>query len=191
MGEDRAYKLENYLWQQVKLGNADALATLMRTYYTQLYSYGMKLSGNKELVKDSIQNIFTYIWWKKETLGDAQNVKSYLLASFRRELLLQLKKKRNFLQIDSELDFEPDLNFTAEEKMIQQEQNVHLSTIIVAGINSLPARQKEIIYLRFVTGLDAEAIANIMSLQPQSVYNLLSEALKRLKQKLSGKITDY
>jgi RNA polymerase sigma factor (sigma-70 family) len=51
---------------------------------------------------------------------------------------------------------------------------------------SLSRRQQEVIYLRFYVDADLEEIAEIMSLNRQSVYNLLHDALKKLK-KLSGK----
>jgi RNA polymerase sigma factor (sigma-70 family) len=54
------------------------------------------------------------------------------------------------------------------------------------ALAGLSRRQQEVIYLRFYVEADIEEIAEIMSLNRQSVYNLLHDALKKLK-KSSGK----
>jgi RNA polymerase sigma factor (sigma-70 family) len=53
---------------------------------------------------------------------------------------------------------------------------------------NLSRRQQEVIYLRFYMDADTDEIAEIMSLNRQSVYNLLHDALRRLR-KVSPKKT--
>jgi RNA polymerase sigma factor (sigma-70 family) len=48
-------------------------------------------------------------------------------------------------------------------------------------VNQLPARQKEIIYLRIYKGLSYEEISQVMQLNYQVVRNLLSQALKSFR----------
>jgi RNA polymerase sigma factor (sigma-70 family) len=49
-------------------------------------------------------------------------------------------------------------------------------------ISQLSKRQQEIIYLRFYLNASANDIADIMQLNRQSVYNLLHDALNKLRQ---------
>jgi RNA polymerase sigma factor (sigma-70 family) len=49
-------------------------------------------------------------------------------------------------------------------------------------INTLPPRQKEIIFLRFYEGLSYDEIADIMSISINSAYKLLYKALENLQQ---------
>ncbi|MGZ3846904.1 MAG: RNA polymerase sigma factor, partial [Flavisolibacter sp.] len=57
----------------------------------------------------------------------------------------------------------------------------------VEAINQLPARQKEIIYLRIYKGLSFEEIGQIMQLNYQVVRNLLSQALKSFRKIIAAK----
>ena len=48
-------------------------------------------------------------------------------------------------------------------------------------LSLLSKRQKEIIYLKFYQHLDHGQIAELMNLNSQSVYNLLHEAIQKLR----------
>ena len=52
-------------------------------------------------------------------------------------------------------------------------------------LNKLPARQQEIIFLRFYEGLSYEEIADVMGIQLSSTYKLLYKALENLQQSLA------
>nr|GFC66022.1 hypothetical protein [Tanacetum cinerariifolium] len=77
------------LWEAFRGGEAQALATLFDAYYEALYHYGLKLTGDEELVKDCIQNLFQKLWRRREGLravqvqGDAEQ-SARLLAALNR-----------------------------------------------------------------------------------------------------------
>lgn len=179
------YKVDNHLWQLLKAGHETALVSLMQFHYNALYGYGLKISKDVEKTKDAIQNLFTYLWWKRDSLGEVKQVKSYLMTALRHELIKQYHKEGHAIALNVEIEQEPDISFTAEEQLIHTEHLIFKREILVNAVNSLPKRQKEIIYLKFVAELDSEAIATIMGLKIQSIYNLLSEALKTLKTLIS------
>jgi RNA polymerase sigma factor (sigma-70 family) len=54
------------------------------------------------------------------------------------------------------------------------------------ALAGLSKRQQEAIYLRYYFDADIDEVSEIMSVNRQSVYNLLHDALKKLK-KSSGK----
>src|SRR5699024_11533355 len=86
------------LWDALCAGNREALNALFKKYYSHLLNYGVKLSSDKELVKDGIQKLFLRLWRTHENLGQAQSVENYLLYSLRRILLRNLKKRKNRLE---------------------------------------------------------------------------------------------
>lgn len=54
----------------------------------------------------------------------------------------------------------------------------------MAVINALPARQRELIMLKFYEGLSYEAITQKTGLTHRTVYNKIHEALYKIKQRL-------
>ena len=70
--------------------------------------------------------------------------------------------------------------------MITRQEEQELRKQVIALVNTLPARQQEIIFLRFYEGMSYEEIAVIMDINMSSTYKLLYKALDNL-QKVSDK----
>lgn len=73
------------------------------------------------------------------------------------------------------------VEFSADLRLIEEENEVYQLRKLEQMINSLPARQKELIYLRFYQSLSFEQISEVMQLGRQSVYNLLQKSLNSLR----------
>ena len=176
-----------FLWNEFRNGNSDAFGELIRVHYQDLFNYGTRFTKENELVKDCIQDLFLELWTNRLTISETSFVKYYLLKSLRRKLTRRIGRSRHTGSWD-ELHFESLFNGSpsVETSIIREESLAELSRKMRKVLASLSKRQQEVIYLRFYVDADIEEIAEIMSLNRQSVYNLLHDALKRLK-KLSGK----
>jgi RNA polymerase sigma factor (sigma-70 family) len=71
--------------------------------------------------------------------------------------------------------------FSIETELILQEDQKQKVLRLNTLINALSARQREVIHLRFFDELDHDQIADMMGLNRQSVYNLLHETIRRLR----------
>jgi len=161
-------------------GDHLALDAIVKRHYNLLYQYGCKFTRDAALVKDCIQDMFLYIWQKRHAISETASVEHYLMKGLRRRLERALTKTGNtagmsFVEIE-------DTNATPDDKIIQQEQKTVLAVKIKQCISQLSKRQQEIIYLRFYLNASATDIADIMQLNRQSVYNLLHDALNKLRQ---------
>ncbi|GAA0554540.1 RNA polymerase sigma factor [Chitinophaga japonensis] len=165
------------LWSRVIEGDQDALAFIYSTYFRSLYRYGMKLCPDSHLVKDAIHDLFTGIWLGRERLTVTDSIRFYLLASLKRKIGRQQQGLLSRLQ-DTGLSVTPSHEATLIGEQADRERKEKLQRVI----NSLPRRQREILYLRYYEGLDPQETAAIMSLSVNSAYVLLSKALKYLKE---------
>jgi RNA polymerase sigma factor (sigma-70 family) len=168
------------LWKQFLPGDHNALDAIVKKHYNLLYQYGCKFTRDTGLVKDCIQDLFLYLWQKRSAVNETASVEHYLMKSLRRRLERALSKTATLSNGISCLEF-ADSEATADNKLIQQEQNNALANKVKKAITSLSKRQQEIIYLRFYLNASASEIADIMQLKPQSVYNLLHDALNKLR----------
>jgi RNA polymerase sigma factor (sigma-70 family) len=114
----------------------------------------------------------------------------YLIKSLRGKLLRIVKKQKN---ISWEV-INPDL--PCFEFCFSQDENLSLShsqneqqELLLKSLNALPARQKEIIYLRFFNGMSYLEIAEIMSVNYQVVRNYACKAIKTLRKKVDLVLT--
>lgn len=168
------------LWIHMLPGDHLALDAIVKRHYNLLYQYGCKFTRDASQVKDCIQDMFLYIWQRRHAINETASVEHYLMKALRRRLERALSKTGATQGIGF-LEF-ADTGATPDDKIIQQEQKTVLADKIKQCILQLSNRQQEIIYLRFYLNTSPADIADIMQLNRQSVYNLLHDALNKLRQ---------
>ncbi len=170
------------LWEEMREGDEQALAALFRNYYAFLYDYGVKLCSQSELVKDSIQEVFVYLWKKHASISRVDSVSAYLLTSLRRQVLKTIKQQNLRQEVHHEFSQNlPAQAFSAEEMMIMNEETDIANEILKQAINKIPARMREALYLKTNQKLSYKEIAAIMKINSQVARNYVYEAFRRLK----------
>lgn len=180
------------LWEQMKNGKNQALATLFKHYYPLLYDYGKKISHQDELVKDSIQELFAYIWNKRKSLSRVESVTSYLMVAMRRQLFKAIKQQRKNKEIYQEFSStQPQQAFSAEDMLVMNETIASERKSVKRALNKIPTRMREALYLKTYSGLSYKEIALIMQINPQVARNYVSEAFRRLRSIITEKSKIY
>ena len=174
---------EATLWRALKAGDTDALFTIYEMMHPDLVRYGRNISSDEELVKDTINQFFLYLWDKRYSLNEPQNLQSYLLVSFRRKLIYELKvSSRTISLANHEYDLEPEQS--AEDIMIENNSAVYLTNTLSQALDKLPQRQRELLRLRYYESLSFEQISEKTSLSIRTIYNKIHEAIKSLRKDL-------
>ena len=173
---------DDELWEGLKQGDKELFLALYKKYYHALLFIGLKEIRDSSIVKDSIQQLFLYLWEKRETIGTAKNIKSYLVTSFLRKLNRDWKNtsKDADLELTAHKDSE-DLQPNPEERLISKDQQGRLGKLLMDRVNALPNRQKELIVMRFYEGLSYDEIIEKTRLSHRTVYNKIHEGVKKLK----------
>lgn len=166
-------------------GDINALSKLYRKYVQDLYNYGRHVIRDEEQVEDAIQDTFLEIWKMKERMGQVSNIKFYLFTILRRLLLKNISLKQ-----PSPDEFS-DFSGSREDELILEELKIGQNEILRISINSLPERQREIIFLRFYEGLELSQIAEILHITMPSLYNLLHRALTSLRSEIKKYHPDF
>jgi RNA polymerase sigma factor (sigma-70 family) len=173
---------DNNLWSGLKQGDKEMFLALYKKYYHTLLFIGLKEMKDAQLVKDTIQQLFLYLWEKRETIDQARDIKSYIVSSFLRKLTVDWKKTKQAGQLQAvSNNYTKDPQPNPEEKLIKKDEQSHLFKLLMDRINELPNRQKELIVLRFYEGLNYEEIVQRTGLSHRTVYNKIHEGLKKLK----------
>ena len=171
-------------WRNFKGGDFASLGTLFETHYQELYYYGIKLVVMPELVKDTIQDLFADVWERRHKMTVVENFKAYLIISLRHELI------RRISRIRKESTTEPTVSlpfaFSAEDFLINNEENQEHSKLLTQSMASLTDRQREVILLRFFHGLDFLEISKVLDMNLQSVRNLLFRALEKIRKDMQS-----
>jgi RNA polymerase sigma factor (sigma-70 family) len=167
------------LWNNFRTGDEFAYTSLMGIFTNPMFRYGIRFVNDTDFVKDCIQDVFFELWNRRERIKQTESVKSYLFKALRMRIFREKPKWKLSESIDDNYEF--IVEFDVEADIIKQELSEEICLKLRTILESLPKRQKEILYLRFYEGMDQDRIAEVMGLNHQSVYNLLHESILRLR----------
>lgn len=176
---------EEELWPLIIQGDKDAFSTLYSIFSIQLLKYGLKLTRDKELIEDAIHDLFVKIWNKRSEIKIKKSFKIYLFSALRHEIIRLLKKSNQFDSISMAQEEISQESFL--EQLLQNTRASESENNLKLAIQKLPARQQEVLYLKYIEGLQNDQIAEIMGIKSQSVYNLNSKSIALLKSILKNK----
>ena len=175
-------KLETELLQRLQQNYEEALASLMDMYYTDLYNYAARFTRDDGLIKDCIQEVFISLWQRRETADTILSPKYYFLRAIKNKVLKAVTRNNHKATSDNlpdEYDFFHE--FSIEQVIIEKQVSEEKAGKLRKVLSLLSKRQKEIIYLKYYQYLDNGQIAELMNISRQSVYNLLHEAIHKLR----------
>lgn len=168
-------------WRCFIRGDDSSFKGLFKSYYHEMYGYGLKLCDQPEMVKDCIQDLFKAIWEKRKELNHIESPNVYLFVSLRRMILKNLRKQKKFKNDFQEVDEATMLSFGIEEIIITDETKRQQNEALLKALNQLSARQQEIIWLFFYNGMSYTEIEKILSIKRQSVCNLMYRSMETLR----------
>lgn len=157
----------------------EMLFSIMTTHYNELFRYGIRFTADPENTKDIVNQFFLHVWERREKFLLAENTRSYLLVSFKRFLIDDLRKSFPFIHV-ADYPEEP-MEHAYEDFLIRFQENEALKNALHRAIQALPVRQKELLMLRFYENMSCEEIAAKSSLNIKVVYNKIYLALKKLR----------
>lgn len=170
------------LWESFRDGDRGAFATLFRTHYELMYRYGGKFTTDNNLLEDCIQELFIELWQAK-TRTPVVSVRAYLLKSLKYKLLKEYRKSRDTVPMAG---WEGAFEWSHESFLIAEEEDDEKKRRLGKALEQLSGRQKEIIYLKYYQNLSYEEVSEIMNINYQVARNLLYQAIRSLKNRLTG-----
>ena len=171
---------DSVVWKDLLRGDKNALAHIYTDHFDRLYNYGVRIVRDEVIVEDSIQDLFMELWNRREGLNpDVKNIKQYLYTCLRRKILLKLQKQHENISLDEVASFHLELSHKSH--YLNSQFNIELRQKLVSMIETLTAKQKEAIFLIYFDELSYVEVSAIMGLKIKTVYNLIHQAIAKLK----------
>ena len=166
------------LWDQFLAGDTKAFEIIYKTYIQELFVYGCHFTSDEEMVKDSIQDVFFNLLNSRKQLKKTDNIKPYLLVSLKKGILRKLTKSNKVLILNVEsLPF----LYTLSTKEHLQENDAKQRKLLQQALNKLTDRQREAIFLRFVSDCSYDELAETLDIGYQESRNLIYRGMKKLR----------
>ncbi len=172
---------DSVLWQAFKQGDRVAFERIYEQHIQPLINYGYKITADRSLIQDCIQDLFVELWESRERLTNTDSIRFYLLKALRYKLLRQLQNTRADSLNDAQ-DIGQEESF--DVALFNQETLAQHSAQLASVLEKLPKRQREAIHLRYFQELSNEDVAEVMGVNYQSACKFIYTALKTLREKL-------
>ncbi|MBJ6144423.1 RNA polymerase sigma factor [Hymenobacter sp. BT559] len=176
--------LDASLWNEFLAGSKQAFERIFLTHYDELFRYGVRLTGEEEVVKDCIQNLFQRLWQRRKVLGPVEEIRPYLFTALRHHVTDEARAQKRRTALQSGYLGEAPVQHSPEEFLIAQQLTTEQQTQLLGALQQLSNRHREALSLKFFEGFSYDRIAEIMDLNQQSVRNLVHQAIKRMRQVL-------
>lgn len=187
MSKNFMINTDTLLWNDFKRGNRDAFHVIYKNHVQALFKYGCNFSQDEAFVKDCIHDVFIDLVRYGSALGSTNNIKLYLLKSLKRKIVKSLYKRRHFKVLEKE-DVEFQYYLSEEDEMADDMGSQNRSQLLNTAMTVLSPRQREAIYLKFVSNLSYEEISNLLEINYQSARNLIFRGVEKLRAALPKEI---
>lgn len=176
----------NQNWKNfLEKGDEFSFSLIYNKYVEELYAYGISLGFQKENCKDAIQDVFIKIFLDRNNISKIENKSGYIFRSYKNRLIDLKKKNNNKDNIDSVED-----KFTIEVTILDNLIDTEIANIVKEKIKklleSITSNQREVVYLKYVVGLQHSEIAEILGIHEESARKLLYRAMEKLRNKISN-----
>lgn len=169
---------EDYLIQKLKEGDIKALEVLFHKHYDNLCKYLLLLFKNQLLTENIAQDVFVYLWEKRETIEIQSSLESYLYTAGRYKALNQVRNSKKRESINQSLVNSDQLEESPSDRIVELKE---LENIIEEAISNLPLRCQQIFKLSRNEDMSYKEIAKTLNLSLSTVENQMSIALRKLR----------
>jgi len=172
---------------RLKNGDRDVFEILFHDNYRNLVLYAKKFVIDTEISRDLVQDVFIYMWDKREKLNINRSLSSYLFRAVHNGCINHLKREstkesyiRNFLLNINEGVYSTKASDDAHEVVVHKDLSERIELIVA----ELPEQCRNIFRMSRFKGLKNKEIADIYAISPRTVETQIYRALKVLKENL-------
>ncbi len=180
MGKAAQMTSDFQLWNEFVSGNDIAYKTIYDSHIQILFKFGLHFTKDEDLVQDCIQDLFVDLHKYRSRLRQTNNIKLYLFVSLKHKIIRSLEKEGKFVQLNSE-DLPFNYSFSNEDEF-DDDLRKRKVELLEKAMTELSNRQREAIYLRFVSGLSYEELGEVLHMNYQSARNLIYRGIEKLRE---------
>lgn len=167
----------------LKGGDHIAYTEFYDRYFQLLFVYTYKKLRNEAEAKDVVQDFFTVLWVKRESLNFSSAIPAYCFTAINNRIIdLFLHRKVADKYIGS-ISIPIDQEEAKTDHLVREKQ---LMAYIEREIQALPSKMRQIFELSRKSNYTYKEIANELSISEKTVHRQMSNALMRLRTKLGS-----
>lgn len=167
------------------------MAKVVWEHQDRIVAYLKLCTGNMEVAEEIAQEAFLKLYKERERIHGPDKIFPWVMVTARRMGIKEMRKlryRREFTFAEGALN---GLSPHCEGKQTHNIEHEQLNRLLEEEMNALKPRDRELIALRFLSGLQIKEISEVMCLPMGSVGVYLRRALDKLKQRLERRGIKY
>ncbi len=170
----------------VREGEVAKLGVLFERYHTQLFNYLLRLTGNRHVSEDLVQEVFVRMLKYRHTYRGESKFTTWMFQIARNARVDHFRRgPQEDVSIEDDKREYISLGPTPAERAMQSEE----MRILLDALSRLPVEKREVLLLRGFHGLKFEEIAKVMSCPVNTLKGRAMRAIQDLRtmvQELTG-----
>lgn len=167
---------DNKLMEDVKDGRIEKMAVLFEKHHVLLFNFFMRLTGNRNISEDLVQEVFMRMLKYRSTYQGRSKFTLWMYQIARNTHIDFLRKKKNTLPLDEQWS-EPITSEASPAEKLEGGQEVQL---LRQALAQLPLRKREVLILSRYQNLKYKEIAELMDCHIGTVKAHVHRAIKEL-----------
>ncbi|MGH9658485.1 MAG: RNA polymerase sigma factor [Bryobacteraceae bacterium] len=160
--------------RQVQDGDVRRLALLFDRHHAALYRFYVRMTGNRELSEDLVQEVFWRMLRYRETYRNDAPLATWMYRIARNAYIDQARKRKH----EVELAEDWDVPARPAESIEQREEHALLRRALLA----LPHDKREVLILARYQELPYERIAELLGCEAGTVKGRVHRAIRTLRE---------
>lgn len=149
---------DNPLMEEVRDGNVEKLAILFERYHVMLYNFFLRLTGNRSISEDLVQDVFIRILKYRSSYKGQDKFIIWLYRIARNTHIDHLRKRKDEVSLGEQWDEVPSQELSPPEKVEQAQEIVRLGQALA----KLPLKKREVLILSRFQNLKYKEIAELL-----------------------------
>lgn len=186
VAKDRSQWID--VWRRFRLGDRFAFGEIYEEFADVLFAYGIKITNDRELVKDCIQDLFFNIYRYNIKLQQPEYLEFYLFRSLKNDLIRNVKNKNQQSSLTDENVVLFDLKFLAEQDNHEPESEELRVEALRKILQTISPQKREMLFLKFSTDLNYAEIGEIVGMKADAVKKQVYRTLDDLRDRFGEKL---
>ena len=178
--------------EALRAGDCAEFARLVDAYSAPIYRLGLKMLGTPQDAEDVLQNTFLSALTHLAAFEGRSSISTWLYRIASNEALMQIRRKRNNINIEdlqtenSDEGLIPEIFMDWSALPESELMNGEAKSKLDDAVNQLPESLRMVFLLRDVEGISIKETAEILSLTETNVKTRLLRARMMLREQLSA-----
>ncbi|MNK03638.1 ECF RNA polymerase sigma factor SigL [compost metagenome] len=172
---------DQQLMTLLKKSDSIAYAQLYDRYFQLLFVYAYKRLRDEAEAKDVIQDFFTVLWVKRDTLNFSSAISSYFFTAINNRIIDFFLHRKVADKYIGSISMPTEREEATTDHLVREKQ---LMAYIEKEIQALPSKMRKIFELSRKSNYTYKEIAGELSISEKTVHRQMSNALIRLRTKL-------